>query len=334
MNVDDFVTRALSSITTDLRDLFAVNPLGALKEMKLTVVAVEELGDTRQGGGACDGVSFLQDGVILYAPSPNSRRENFTLGHELGHALVARDVAAMDWLADQSDTARLLETICDRIASALLLPAAGLTHLDGPVSAQDVLDLFRSTQASRPVCAIAIANRLNGLGAVALVDRYSRQVTFSSVHPHPDMGWPTVFPWRGQVIPPGHPLATLHDGGTMRRRSYWATPWGARQDYYIDACHDGHHLIVVFADLDIWGCETLHLDPPREYLDRPTGEVTCCGHTVQVRGYLCTTCQQHYCPRCQRCRCERSAGTETTCRRCFLSYQPHLIIEGLCEECR
>jgi len=59
--------------------------------MKLTVRAVDHLDDARADGGVCDGVSYLNDGVILYRSTGN-RRENFTLAHELGH-----------WLVDQAD---------------------------------------------------------------------------------------------------------------------------------------------------------------------------------------------------------------------------------------
>jgi Zn-dependent peptidase ImmA (M78 family) len=80
------------------------------------------LAQHRDAGGWCDGISFLDDGVVLYAPSPNSRRENFTLTHELGHKLAEEDDDALDWLANRDHPERDLERLCDLIAARLLLP--------------------------------------------------------------------------------------------------------------------------------------------------------------------------------------------------------------------
>lgn len=336
MNVDECAAAALSSLDPETRGLLATDPIEGLRALGLSVQAMDRLNDTRHDGGACDGVSFLREGLILYASSPNSRRENFTLGHELGHYLVDQNATIMNWLGDQPEAMAQLETICDRIASGLLLSQddVDLVIQGRPITAAYVLDLYANSKASRPACAIAVADRMRGLGAVAIINADTRVVGSSSVHPDPDLGWPEVFPWRGQPVPSGHPLLALKAGGSMRRRSYWANAWGAQQRYYIDAHHDGRRLVAVFADTDIWGCETLHLDPEREYLNTPAGQVCCCGATHHVRGYPCPTCRKHYCPSCKQCPCEKSAARESTCSRCFLSYQPHLLIRGLCEECR
>ena len=103
----------------------ALDPLDALTtRLGLAVRPVQTLSSSRDDGGFCDGMSFLDDGIILYAPTPNSRRQNFTLMHELGHWIVEKDQVLFDWIADQEDPAVLLETVCDRIAQRLLLPEA------------------------------------------------------------------------------------------------------------------------------------------------------------------------------------------------------------------
>lgn len=336
MNLEWCAATALSSLPATARERFADNPYQALSSMGLTIEAVDELVDTRPAGGACDGTSILQDGVILYTPSPRSRRENFTLGHELGHYLVDRDEQIMNWLADQPEPMLQLETICDRIAQALLLPGDTVRTLtsSGPIRADTVLDLYQRTQASRPACAIAVATRLPGLGAVAILDLDANEVSFTSVHPDPDRGWPEVFPWKGHAVPAGHPLKTLAPGGRLTRGSYWETPWGRREPFYIDAVHDGRRILAVFSDTDLWACEKLHIEPRREYLHRPDREVTCCGSTRQVRGYPCPTCDGGYCPSCGRCRCQKSADREQTCQGCYLTYQRHLLVNGRCEDCR
>jgi hypothetical protein len=71
MNLEGCVEQALSLLTGDVRSRFAGNPMAVLRDdLDLTVTAVEHPANVRADGGACDGVSFLQDGVILYAPTP------------------------------------------------------------------------------------------------------------------------------------------------------------------------------------------------------------------------------------------------------------------------
>jgi Zn-dependent peptidase ImmA (M78 family) len=123
VNLDQCVERGLSRLDSHIHARFAASPLSVLREdLGLRVEGVEHLANRRDDGGACDGVSFLQDGVILYAPTPYSRRENFTLAHELGHWLVDQVEEVIDWLADQQEPQRLLETVCDRIAQGLFTP--------------------------------------------------------------------------------------------------------------------------------------------------------------------------------------------------------------------
>jgi len=283
-------------------------------------------------------MSFLRDGVILFAPSPQSRRQNFTLAHELGHWLVLQAEDIFDWVADQDDSPRVLETLCDRIAQRLLLPDSGADAVSPPgkpVRAKQVLELFEASQASRPVCAIALARRLPGLGAVAIIDRSSSTVSYASVRPDPEEGWPVVFPWPGQTVPSGHPFKSMTLHSTLTRRSFWRDKWNRQQEYYVDAITDGPRLVAVFSATDLWRAEKLHIDIQPEFDQRPMTPITCCGETRAVRGWPCETCGEPHCPKCGSCRCQRQAAREQLCAgRCFLRYLPHLLVDGLCEECR
>ncbi|WP_074466418.1 ImmA/IrrE family metallo-endopeptidase [Arthrobacter sp. SW1] len=320
-----------------MRARFANDPEGALRnDLNLTVSAVEHLAHTRTDGGACDGVSFLEDGVILYAPTPGSRRQNFTLAHELGHWLAERAPDIYDWLADQDEPGRLLETVCDRIAQTLLLPETAAARVvgQGPLRAQHLVDLYNATQASRPVCAIALANQLQGLGAVVIIDRRSTAVTHASVKPDPERGWPTVFPWRGQHLTDTHPLLQLVDGRTMTRRLPWQTPWGSRADFYVDAVADESRVFAVFSSADLWNTERFHAPDRRDFDTRPALSGFCCGSSFELRGYPCPDCKKPYCPRCGKCPCQKDTQTMGACTNCFLQLHPNLITNGLCVECR
>jgi hypothetical protein len=240
-------------------------------------------------------------------------------------------------VADQDNAPKVLETLCDRIAQRLLLPESSVEAVLSPgvpIRAGHVLDLFDGSQASRPVCAIALARRLPVLGAVAIIDRSSAEVEYASVRPDPDQAWPVVVPWPGQAVPSGHPFHSMTLGSTITRRSFWRDPWNREQNYYIDAVIDGPRLIAVFSSTDLWRAEALHLDTPPELDRRPTTEIWCCGETRTVRGWLCPTCGEADCPKCGSCRCERQARLEQTCARCHLRYQPRLLVGGLCEDCR
>lgn len=334
MDLDILARQALANLPNQTRDLLAADPPGALAQLGLQVVAVDEVKPQRGDAGACDGTSFLDDGVILYARTPNSRRENFTLAHELGHFLIDQTDVVIDALADEDHAPELLETLCDRIAHRLLMPAAAVEQAlsGGTVCADAVVRLHEHTQASWPVCAIALAERLPCVGAVIVVQ--DSAVIFASVHPDPVQGWPTVVPWRGHPIPAGHPLKSLAPNARFTRLSFWENLWGSRERFYIDAAYEGRRVIAVLSERDLWGCERLHLDPGVAFDSRPAWTITCCGVTREVRGYPCPTCGHGYCPTCKQCRCEKAAAQEVACTGCFLTFAPHLLVDGLCEDCR
>jgi len=338
--VIDTITRAVAAtcaqVSSETAAAFSVDPERALRDgFGLEAVAVPGLDQARDEGGACDGVSFLDDGVILYRPTGN-RRQFFTLAHELGHWLVDQTDEVYDLLGRERESAKLLETVCDRIAQQLLLPESVIDSVlsDEPPSARHVAQLTRSSLASRAVCAIALAGRLSGVGAVVITDPGRTVVASSSVRPDPSEGWPTVFPWRGQPIPSGHPLERVRPASPVTQRSFWRTPWGKHAEYYVDAVADGPRAISVLSATDLWACEPIHLDSEREFDRRPLREVRCCGKVRQVRGWPCATCGEHYCPECGKCLCDRRAAVEVRCQTCGYHYLPHLVVDGVCVDCR
>ncbi|WP_442880755.1 ImmA/IrrE family metallo-endopeptidase [Aeromicrobium sp.] len=336
--LDECAELALAIVDPGTREHFALDPLTALRdELHIVAKPAEHLVALRSGGGACDGTSFLDDGVILYAPSLNSRRQNFTLGHELGHWLVEQLDDVLDWIADQRDPSAVVESVCDRIAQRLLLPEELIDSVvgNGPVRARHVVELFDASLASHPVCAIGLARRLPCLGSVAIIDPGGRRVQYASVATDSAGGWPSIFPWPGHDVPAGHPTLTIVPGTEVTRRSFWRTPWGDQQDYYIDAVRFGHRVAAVLAEHDLWGAERLHLDTGSSVDDRPETEHFCCGERQTARGYPCGDCGGPYCRICKLCPCQRSAAAEQLCAgTCFMKFRPNLLENGLCEECR
>ncbi|MGQ2915226.1 hypothetical protein [Microbacterium invictum] len=335
MNIDDCVRLAVAAVPADVRALFPSNPLLTLtSQLDLVVRPAPDLARARDDGGFCDGMSFLDDGVVLYRPTGN-RRENFTLAHELGHWVVGRLDPVLDWLADNDVDGRMLETICDRFARELLLPAQIAAELvgRGPVRAHHIIDLFDTTQASHPVCMIAVAEHLRGMGAIALIDRVSGEVTDASVRPDPDRGWPAVIPWRGQRLPEGHHLLELPDAATRIERITWRGRW-SEDDFYVDVLVTRRKIVCVFADTDLWTPGTGAPLIDRSFDTRLLLRGYCCGTDFQVRGYPCPTCQKPYCPSCGLCQCERATASDQSCTECFRLYRPALLEDGVCVDCR
>ncbi len=337
MRLGPWIERAVKILDPAVQEQFVLDPIDALTTgMNLTVRAVDSLSSSRGDGGFCDGMSFLEDGVILYAPTSNSRRQNFTLAHELGHWIVEQDQGLFDWIADQADPSALLETVCDHIAQRLLLPDALTSEVVGTdlVRAHHVQDLFDNSQASYQACAIAISRRIRGLGAVVLVDRFDGQVAHASIHPEPDDGWPVVYPWRGQVLQDAHAFRGIAAGATFTRRITWPDSWGRTADFYADAIADDRRVIAVLAGHDIWNVDPGYMIQPREFDARPLLTIYCCGQSRTFRGYPCPTCGRGFCPLCRSCQCDRAAETEGSCTGCFMLFQRHLLVDGLCEGCR
>ncbi len=337
MKLDPWVDRAILRLDETTRSEFANNPAEALRrELGIQVRQVDFLATTRGDGGFCDGMSYLDDGVILYASTPNSRRENFTLAHELGHWIVEQDDGLFGWIADQENAAALLESVCDRIAQRLLLPEATVAEVvrTGPVRAAQVQELFENSSASWQACAIALARRLRGLAAIVLISRWDLSVQHASIQPDSDDGWPTIYPWTGQVLQEVHPLATLAPGKTLTRRLSWRSPWGSEAEFFVDAFADDRRVVAVFADQDVWNVEPARVLEPREYDKRPRGAIFCCGEERLVRGYPCGTCGQQFCPNCKQCQCDRNAKDEVQCAGCWLLKRANLMVDGLCESCR
>lgn len=336
MNISRAVERLVRRIPRAGALQFAANPECAVE----SVFGVRAVGSTdltaRGAGGACDGVSFLDDGVLFYAPTPHSKRHNFTIAHEVGHHLVNQDDDVSNWVYDQDDHEAILETICDLIAQQLLLPPATVTEfLDGRVPrAADVLDLSANSAASRPVCAIALAQHLPRFGAIVLIERDTMSVDSASIHADPDHGWPYIYPWRGQAVPPGHQLHNVAERQDVVRRVSWKGRFGKTEDFFVNALGGAHGIVAVFSSEDLWGAPGLPRVAEREWDTRLHLSATCCGEPFQARGYPCQVCGTPFCPKCGKCKHQREDDRDITCTNCFLLFPSARLDDGVCDVCR
>ena len=326
--------RLVNGIDSHLRARLATEPLATLVEAGYRVEASSGLDQRRGAKGWCDGLSFFENGTILYVHTPYSDRENFTILHEFGHLLIEaeEDEDVLVWAADQP--AFVLEQVCDHVAAALLVPSSLVsTVLAGArPTGKAVSGLFQSSSASREVCAIAIARRLGCEGFVMVVREGI--VTFAS-----RTGDTRPSPWRGDVVPTSHHLCRVDDGEELASVSSWQSPQGIPRPFYLSAFRDGRWTYAVFTEHDLWGIERLHLPDPTQVNRREITrrKVTCdCGFSGSTVAFPCNTCHQRPCPQCGRCECDRREAREerAACRQCTIVVRAHLLVDGLCDNCR
>jgi len=337
VTVTDLAERIAHMVPGEVAVRVAADPRSALRDdFGLSVRDVPELANRRGAGGWCDGMSFLDHNVVLIATTGN-RRDNFTAVHEVAHLLVLRDDDAMNWLADHPDPGTAEELLCDRVASRLLVPPTVVARLlaGDPPRARHIADLHAATSASEPVCAIALSEHLPCQGAVVITTIGGTTVTYASINPAED-GWPVAYPWPGRDIPPTHLLRRVGAHQTRTERSWWATPWGDRQVYYLDVVTSARRAHTVLAANDLWQADAFHGGDGPVTSGRPERHLTCpCGYDGQVRGYPCSNCRQPYCPQCRRCRCERQDAQLVDCPNpnCYLRVMPHQVHGDRCVNC-
>jgi hypothetical protein len=329
MTIRQHADRIVNELDLALRERLAASPLEAMTDAGFTIAELEERRDARR---FCDGLSTA-NGIVLYMASPGSRRENFTLLHEYAHSLVAGDSDAMNWLADQRDVDRTTEQLCNEVASLLLVPAAVVDAIvgDGPIRAEHLQHLHRETEASQVAIAIALARRLTSAGAVMLIDRSSHTVVEAIL-----IGELAIYPSRSQPVPTANPLYRIEPGNHIHQRSWWATPWGNRQEYYIDATASARRAYAVMATTDLWGVESFHggEDIPERVARQSSFRSCPCGYSGLMYGFPCNTCGKRFCRECGKCECDYRNAAAVRCRKCTLSFAPTALANGLCSACR
>lgn len=314
------------------RDL-CTDPLGAIRRhfSRLTVQATPPAWQ-RAETGLCDGLYIRQSRLILYLPTPGSRRENFTLLHELGHHLIYQDDDLLAWLADHDDPKRAREEVCDQIAARLLVPTELIDRvLDGrKPAATDVASLYEQSAASREVCAVAISRRLGCEGFVALIDASDRRIRLGA-----RTADTRPYAWRDDLLPAGHPLERLAVGGSLCELAWWPFPNGDRRDYWLSAVRDGRFIVAVFADRDLWDTPGLHITDAPPVAGRPTFDVRCslCGYVGFTSKFPCDVCRKPFCVKCEKCECDRRRANLDQCSRCFASVPRRRLRDGVCNDC-
>lgn len=338
----DFVAaataRLVASLPAETRFRLAHEPIPALEGMGVCVLELDS--GLRADVCSCDGAYFALPYVtrptITYLRTPGSRRQHFTLLHELGHHLVRSRELLLSEIADyEGDRDQLEERICDAFAGLVLIPDEVLQSVVGnrrPVAA-DLRNLFDACQGSREACAVRLAQRLRCDGYVALLDPKSRSVRFAS--PSPECGYPWA---RGTLIPPDHHAWSVISTGVYRGEGEVAWASRHRRNYWLDAVLDGGVIHAVFASDRYWVATGLGIlsDPSRTVATPMLMSGHCAHCRARVFGtHACDKCGDVTCRTCGRCGCgapQRSAGV---CNRCHLrkARSQFRLGSALCREC-
>jgi Zn-dependent peptidase ImmA (M78 family) len=137
--------------------------------LTVTLVDEPEVGQ----GCSVSGAYFYERGQIVVSRSASRRRRNFTALHELAHHLQEHDQEFISILEEEPDAGKALEDdICDAFAAEVLLPEDVVNETVGPKgpTAENVIELFEKSQASREACCVRAAQRIMGDGYVMLCD--------------------------------------------------------------------------------------------------------------------------------------------------------------------
>ena len=335
MNAEDAADRLIARIPIAIRAALANDPKGVMERHYGLRIQPTRTPPRRGQGGLCDGMSIRSQQLVLYVPTPNSRRQNFTLLHELGHLLFESDEDLLVWAADREHPSRTVEDVCDRVAASLLLPLAVLDQVLGGhrPTASHLVTLYERSQASREVCAIALSRRLGCEGFVAIVDRTESRVSFAA-----RTADTRPYAWRGDLVPVGQPLRTIGLNSAMRREAWWAFPNGDKRAFYLDAISDDKRVYAILAEADLWGIASLHVRDPGER--RSSGGFsapvlcTLCGFEGVTSRFPCPDCHKPYCPKCGKCECYRRAQHEGVCRACREKVPIRRLVNGVCNDCR
>ncbi|MFD8814007.1 ImmA/IrrE family metallo-endopeptidase [Streptomyces sp. NPDC059627] len=259
--------------------------------------------------------------TLVVGASRSLRRRGFTGLHELGHHLQQTDVTLGQRLFEWEDSEAFEEAACDAFAARILVPDDQISEdvrRRGP-SADDVVTMFRTSQASREACCVRAAQYLAGGGAVVLLDT-TGQVLFAAS--------------RGMIPPArgsnqsGTPLvsAALRTPATIQRdRTYITYRSGGHSNllYRQAAWCDEEYLIAVLAEDSVaWRAFT----PPRPNAQSSRfgswWECETCGDSFKVTEQACEECGE---PRCGQAHCGCTTArsrSDRTCERCFMVLAP------------
>ncbi len=329
--VDGWARVLVERLDAEVRRLVHRDPTTALVESYGMEVRPSDAFQARGDGGWCDGASFAESGFVLYRET-GSARDQFTLAHEFAHLMIWDSEDCIDWLADMSESQRVIEELCDAVAARLLIPDDLVDKIleGGAPRAEHVAVLRDQTVASRTACLIALWRRLPCDGLALIIERGSESVFFGA-RAHGTR----PYAWKGDAIPDAHPLRNVDVRAVME--SWWPRHDGSRRSFFQSVFDEDGWRYALLAHDDLWNVVDLHLIDLAPEDRGYDGHIKCpCGYKGSTRWWPCAECGESQCPACQECGCERRDRQDpwTPCAICSRSYRQHnLDADGWCTDC-
>ncbi|TGD85881.1 ImmA/IrrE family metallo-endopeptidase [Mycolicibacterium sp. CH28] len=288
------------------------DPFGTLvRSTEITVEIEDGLANTGCGGGG------------YYRPSPptihlhpaTSRRDNFTLLHELGHHLQQSHDQWGFALIDMADRERrkVEEQVSDQFAAQILMPVGGADLRDASFHPADVMaGLFARWEASRSAVLQRVREMLptdsRWLLAVADLDG----VVITSARTYDDPQPPKGFAQEGFRRVAAEALESavrreFHEGIEYKTG---AVLDGMRVEAALD--HEERYVFIALRPTTVNGSGTWTF--PAQECSNPVCEAT---FQLNRSSGRCETCQDFKCPDCHRCGCA-TAARPVACTMCGL----------------
>jgi hypothetical protein len=290
------------------------DPFGTLVRCPEIAVTIEDgLVNTGCGGGG------------YYRPSPptihlhpaTSRRDNFTLLHELAHHLQQWHDQWGYTLIDMADHARrkIEEAVCDQFAAQVLMPLGASDRRDASFHPADVMaGLFARSEASRSATLQRVREMLpaDARWLLAVADLDGVVNTSATTYDDPP-------PPKGFVQEGFRRVATEAVDTAVRREFHEGIEYrtgSVLDDLRVEAALDWEERYVFLALRPTSANGSGTWTYPAQECSNPA-----CEETFQAKqsGGRCETCQGFKCPRCRRCACT-APERPTTCTSCFMPY--------------
>lgn len=298
------------------------DPFGTLlRSVEIAVEIEAGLKDTGCGGGG------------YYRPSPptihlhpaTSRRDNFTLLHELGHHLQQTHDQWGFALIDMIDGERrkIEERVSDQFAAQVLMPVDDSDRHATSLHPADVMaGIFARSGASRSAALQRVREMLphgaRWLLAVADLDGVvsTSATTYDDPQPPKDFGQ-DGFRRVAQEAMDSAVRREFHEGIEYRTG---AVLDGMRVEAALD--HEERYVFLALGPTTANGAGTWTF--PAQECTNPVCEKTFQAKSSSGR---CESCQDFKCPYCHRCACTAPVPP-TKCGTCFLPYTPAEMASG------
>lgn len=312
--IDECTTFNLAALRDD--------PFGTLvRSPEIAVEIEDDLVNTGCGGGGY----YRPSPATIYLHPATSRRDNFTLLHELGHHLQQSHDQWGYALIDMADQARrkIEESVCDQFAAQILMPVGDPDRHDASFHPADVMaGLFARSGASRSAVLQRVREMLPAesrwLLAVADLDG----VVITSARTYDDPQPPKGFAQEGfrrvaQEAMDSAVRREFHEGIEYRTGA-------VLDDMRVEAAldYEERYVFIVLRPTTVNGSGTWTY--PAQECSNPVCEAT---FQAKQSSGRCETCQDFKCPHCHRCGCTAPVRP-TMCPSCFQPYTPAQMASG------